>query len=167
MARTVAGFSVGLEVVLGDGEALEDLTGGKIDHFSFGGVSLGSIEISKEIGFAEVVPLTLAVIQISSPLGSERLVSAPPKMRYIGRFGSLVPVVDLPARSARLGWLSSVAWVSRIASGMLMRPAIMLGVEDGMVVVGGYKPFADILDHVMSSLAGVDSCAVRADHFIL
>ena len=36
MARTLAGFSVGLVVVLGDGEALEDLAGGKIDHFSFG-----------------------------------------------------------------------------------------------------------------------------------
>ena len=36
MARTLAGFSVGLAVVLGDGEALEDLAGGKIDHFSFG-----------------------------------------------------------------------------------------------------------------------------------
>ena len=36
MARTLALFSVGFVVVLGDGEALEDLAGGKIDHFSFG-----------------------------------------------------------------------------------------------------------------------------------
>ena len=121
---------------------------------------MGSVEISKEIGFSEIVPLALAVIQISSPFSAERFISAPPKMRYIGRFGSLIPAVDLPAGSARLGWLSFVAWMSRITPGMLMRSSIMLGVEDGMMVVGGYKPFADILDHVMSGLAGVDSCAI-------
>ena len=36
MARTQAFFSLGFAVVLGDGEALEDLAGGKVDHFSFG-----------------------------------------------------------------------------------------------------------------------------------
>ena len=121
---------------------------------------MGSIEISKEIGFAEIIPLALAVIQISSPLSAERFISAPPKMRHIGRFGSFIPTIHLPARSTRLGWLFSVAWMSRVAPGMLMRSSIILRVEDGMMVVGGYKPLADILDHVMSGLAGVDSCAI-------
>ena len=128
---------------------------------------MGSVEISKEVGFSEIVPLALAVIQISSPLSAERFIPAPPKMRDIGRLGSLIPPINFPPHSARLNCLSSVAWMRRTAPGMLVMFSIVLRIEDGVVIVGGYKPLADILDHVVSGLAGIDSCAIRADHFIL